>query len=156
MFLTRTWDMEHTAQFLALRHPRVLVRATYYLARAIRFRSKLVPLPMWIVREKVGQLEQWRENGGLCLWERKTFDVPEHDAQLICEAPRSLKELERQTLHTLARAVVYQPPTWEMHAYTVWTRARTPHKLRKAMKALRELVILVDGAPVFTPIVYRR
>jgi hypothetical protein len=154
--LHRTWDMEHTAHFLALRHARVLVRATYRVLPAIRFRSKLVPLPMWIVRQRWSQMDRWEHEGGVCVLQRRMpwNEIPEHDAQLFCECPQSLKYLEKWSRRTLSTSVVYWPPTWEGHAWTAMRHAK-PGRLRKDLLALRALIRVVEKAPVFTPIVYK-
>lgn len=152
----KTYDMEHTAQFLAMRNARVFVRSRYRNHPAIRFRPRMLTSPYWIVRQRVNEMAKWSAAGGICVAQVGVTwrDLPEHEAQLLCECPFSVKQLERRCKRTTGKVVVYYPPTWELHVWSLLRFAK-PEKLRRALLALRHMIVVLDKAPIFTPRVFR-
>lgn len=121
-----TRDMEGTARKLADRYPRLFIRNKLNLWNPIRLRrSNLADLHPAIVLnppEFNSELLKWNQDGGTLIYERsyqKDEDVAAHNAQLVCECPLSVAELNAFAEGTQDMAVIYRPPNWDEHRRNV-------------------------------------
>ena len=124
MTLYRTSDMEFAARTLAKQYDKVIVRMDYRLPRIIRFRPQCIAdLNYHMIandRRREGEFSAWEQAGGVLLYRRKQHPIrdnerlPWHQGQLIVECPMTLDTLDFWTRGS-ETAVVYQPPTWDIH-----------------------------------------
>lgn len=120
--LLRTTNREAAAHELAARYPRVFIRNKNLLWNPLRLRrAKLADLNPFIVLNKPefdAQLKAWNREGGVVIYDRnyKSYeDVAAHQAQLICECPPTVADLDAWIEAARDVVVVFTPPRWDEH-----------------------------------------
>jgi hypothetical protein len=131
--LLRCSKPEDAARLLSTRYDKVLVRAWYMMPTIkLRIRAKeLQDLPLYYGRAAQAfdrEIDKWKDQGGVLIYYR-SFGVREglgpHDAQLLCECPLSIQQIDKVTTETEKLCVVRKPPTWRPHEEEVDLRFPT-------------------------------
>lgn len=145
--ILQTRNREAAARVLAKKYDRVFIRNKNITWNPLRMRrvkiSDLAPFIVMSQPEFDAQLEAWNRDGGMVIYDRtytQYENVAAHQAQLVCECPASITELEAWTEGASEVAVVFRPPNWKEHY-------RYVRNTRPEAALCRRLYDLVAAAP---------
>lgn len=121
----------------------VLVNRGYTTIRPVFFRSsKIADLPVyqwaWWDKATDGQLNRWRENGGILI-DRYTFSdkAGAADALVFVECPLTMNRLTKSATHIAEYSVVPRPHTWRVHEECIELRTPPADRLLELWKLCR-------------------
>lgn len=151
--LYRTPKMEQAVNTLAKHFRQVVVDTTYWCIPAIRFRPDMIHAASVYFARVPSQIVLWQNRGGVLIrWNRKT-EIGSYDAILFAECPRSVEYLDRYSSGARSIVVVYEPPTWRVHAQSVQKcfLQKSEHKRQTANFAFERMKQLHDASERLTP-----
>jgi len=149
--LYRTTEMEKSALTLGRYFGHVLVRGLSALDNPIRIRTNALGDNVYLGRNADfgdRDIKRWFANGGILVNHTYLPEAMSHEAQLLCEAPFSIKELEKIIGQTTRIAVIYQRPNWEEHRRAIARLNPLPHTCKMLHTLIRDGAVEADQVPI--------
>ena len=122
----QTDHMELAVREMYLRNHRFVVYCTQKNKRKIPLRlNEVKDIPMVLAREWdpffQKSVDFWKEEGGMLLYRHFPINPQKISAEaaLFTEAPLSCMEFEILSSEIEREAVIYRPPTWNLHEHTL-------------------------------------
>ena len=149
--LYRTTEMEKSALLLAKHFLHVLVRGASALDNPIRIRTNQLSDNVYLGRSADfgdRDIKRWFANGGILVNHTYLPEAMPHEAQLLCEAPFSIQELEKIVGQTTRIAVIYQRPNWEEHRRAIGRLNPHPTPCKMLHTMIRAGAVEPDQVPI--------
>lgn len=122
------------AAYSAFTH--VLVNRGYTTIKPAFFRSsKIADLPVyvwaWWEKAAAGQLDKWRQHGGVLIDRYITSErAGSADVLLFVECPMTMARIEKSMTHIAEYGVIPRPHTWTVHEQAIDLRTPEDSRLR--------------------------
>ncbi|WP_080412477.1 hypothetical protein [Burkholderia ubonensis] len=128
----------------------VLVNRGYTTIKPVFFRSnKIADLPVfqwaWWDESTAGQIERWRQNGGVLIDRYTTSErAGPADVLVFVECPLTMKRVERSMTNIAEYGVIPLPHTWRVHEEAIDLRMPESDRLRLLWDVCRGACITDD------------
>ncbi|WP_081063116.1 hypothetical protein [Burkholderia stagnalis] len=128
----------------------VLVNRGYTTIKPVFFRSgKIADLPVfqwaWWDKSTAGQLDRWRENGGVLIDRYTTSErAGPADVLVFVECPLTMNRVERSMTNVAEYGVIPRPHTWRVHEEAIDLRMPDSDRLRLLWDICRGACITDD------------
>ena len=149
--LYRTTEMEKSALTLGRYFGHVLVRGLSALDNPIRIRTKQLGDNVYLGSSADfgdRDIKRWFASGGILVNHTYLPKTMPHEAQLLCEAPLSMEELEETIEQTTRIVVIYQGPNWNEHRKAVARLNPLPHTCKMLHTLIRSGAVEIDQIPI--------